>query len=49
VKRQVEAAGFRFAGESDVLRNSADDRTLKVFDKSIRGKTDQFAYKFVKP
>lgn len=49
VKQQVEAAGFRFAGESDVLRNAADDHTLKVFDKSIRGRTDQFAYKFVKP
>lgn len=49
VKQQVEAAGFRYAGESDVLRNPADDHTLKVFDKSIRGKTDQFAYKFVKP
>ena len=49
VKQQVEAAGFRYAGESEVLRNPADDHTLKVFDKSIRGKTDQFAYKFVKP
>jgi predicted methyltransferase len=49
VKQQVEAAGFRFAGESDVLRNPADDHTLKVFDKSIRGHTDQFVYKFVKP
>jgi predicted methyltransferase len=49
VKQQVEAAGFKFAGESDVLRNPADDHTLKVFDKSIRGHTDQFVYKFVKP
>ncbi|HEY8947435.1 MAG TPA: hypothetical protein VIM56_00980 [Rhizomicrobium sp.] len=49
VKREVEAAGFKFAGESKVLANPADDHTKPVFDKSIRGKTDQFVYKFVKP
>ena len=49
VKQQVEAAGFKFVGESNVLRNPADDHSLKVFDKSIRGHTDQFAYKFRKP
>ena len=49
VKREVEAAGFKFAGESTVLRNPADPRTANVFDASIRGHTDQFVYKFVKP
>jgi predicted methyltransferase len=49
VKQQVEAAGFEYVGESDVLRNPADDHTLKVFDKTIRGRTDQFTYKFRKP
>lgn len=49
VKQQVLAAGFEYVGASDVLRNPADDHTLKVFDKSIRGHTDQFAYKFRKP
>jgi predicted methyltransferase len=49
VKQQVVAAGFEYVGESDVLRNPADDHKLKVFDKSIRGHTDQFAYKFRKP
>lgn len=49
VKTQVLAAGFEFVGESAVLRNPADTRKLKVFDKSIRGRTDQFAYKFRKP
>ncbi len=49
VKQQVEAAGFKFVGESAVLRNPADDHSLIVFDKSIRGHTDQFAYKFRKP
>lgn len=49
VKQQVLAAGFEFVGESDVLRNPADDHTLVVFNPKIRGHTDQFAYKFRKP
>ena len=49
VKKQVLAAGFEFVGESGVLRNAMDDHKLKVFDKAIRGHTDQFAYKFRKP
>ncbi len=49
VKKEVLAAGFKFAGESKVLRNSADPHTALVFDKTIRGHTDQFIYKFVKP
>ena len=49
VRQQVQAAGFDYVGESDVLRNPADDHTLKVFDPAVRGHTDQFAYKFRKP
>jgi predicted methyltransferase len=49
VKREVTAAGFSFVGSSDVLKNPADDHTLKVFDPAIRGKTDQFILKFSKP
>jgi predicted methyltransferase len=49
VKQEVTAAGFKFAGASDLLKNGADDHTLKVFDPAIRGKTDQFILKFVKP
>lgn len=49
VKKEVESAGFVFDGESDVLRNPADTHTLKVFDPSIRGHTDQFIYRFRKP
>ena len=48
VRKQVEAAGFEFVEESDVLRNPADDHKLKVFDPAIRGHTDQFVYKFRK-
>lgn len=49
VKQQVTAAGFRFGGESRLLANPKDPLTATVFDKSIRGKTDQFVLKFRKP
>ncbi len=49
VRKEVEAAGFKFDGESKVLANPADPRTASVFDASIKGKTDQFIYKFRKP
>ena len=49
VKKEVEAAGFKLIGESNVLRNPKDPRTVKVFDPSIRGHTDQFILKFRKP
>jgi predicted methyltransferase len=49
VKQEVESVGFKLVGESDVLRNPADDRSLKVFDPAIRGHTDQFLLKFRKP
>jgi predicted methyltransferase len=49
VRREVEAAGFKFDSESSILANPADPRTAKVFDPTIRGKTDQFILKFTKP
>lgn len=49
VKKQVESVGFVFDGESDVLRNPNDPHNIKVFDKTIRGHTDQFVYRFRKP
>jgi predicted methyltransferase len=49
VKSEVTAAGFELVGESKVLANAQDDHTAKVFDPAIRGKTDQFIYKFRKP
>ena len=48
-RAELESAGFVFEGESDVIRNPADDHTKGVFDAAIRGKTDQFVYKFRKP
>jgi predicted methyltransferase len=49
VRKEVEAAGFVFDGESNALHNAADPHTDKVFDSSIRGHTDQFIYRFRKP
>ena len=49
VKEELESVGFKLVGESDVLRNPADTHTLKVFDPSIRGHTDQFLFRFKKP
>ena len=49
VKEQILAAGFKLESESALLRNAADPKTANVFDPAIRGKTDQFVYKFVKP
>lgn len=49
VRREVEAAGFKFDSESSILANPADPRTAKVFDQTIRGHTDQFILKFRKP
>ncbi len=49
VKQEMTAAGFVFDGETNVLANPTDPHTAIVFDPSIRGKTDQFAYRFKKP
>ena len=49
VKAEVIAAGFVFDGESTALANPADPHTAIVFDPSIRGRTDQFVYRFRKP
>lgn len=43
------AAGFVVDGTSELLRNSADDRSKTVFDASFRGVTDQFIVKLRNP
>ena len=48
-KAEVTAAGFRFDGASDILANPADPHDKIVLDPSIRGKTDQFLFRFRKP
>ena len=47
--REVEAAGFKLVKEGDFLHRPADDHTKSIFDPAIRGHTDQYALKFVKP
>jgi predicted methyltransferase len=49
VRRQVEAAGFVYEGESRVLANRADDHSLPVFNPAVRGRTDQFVMRFRRP
>jgi len=49
VRREVEAAGFKFVGESKALHNPDDPHTAGPFNPSIQGKTDQFVFKFQKP
>jgi len=49
VRREIEAAGFVFDGESAILAQPADPRTQNVFEEPIRGKTDQFMMRFRKP
>ena len=49
VRKEVEAAGFVLDAESTMLANKDDPHSIKVFDPSIKGETDRFAYRFVKP
>jgi predicted methyltransferase len=49
VRREVEAAGFKYVGESKALANPNDPHTAGPFNPSIQGKTDQFVFKFKKP
>jgi predicted methyltransferase len=49
VVREVTSAGFKLAAEVNFLRRPGDDHTKPIFDPSIRGHTDQYALKFVKP
>lgn len=47
-RKQMEAAGFTFAGETDVLANPADSNDGSPFDPAIRGKTNRFVYRFTR-
>ena len=48
-RAEVEAGGFVLDAESTLLANNDDAHSIKVFDPSIKGETDRFAYRFVKP
>jgi predicted methyltransferase len=49
LRREIEAAGFVFDAESNVLRNGSDDHKSSVFKAGVRGQTDQVVYRFRKP
>ena len=49
VKADLLAVGFKFDGASQILANPADDHMKAVFAPEIRGKTDQFLFRFRKP
>ncbi len=49
VCEEVEAAGFVLDAESTILANKDDPHSIKVFDPSIKGETDRFVYRFLKP
>jgi predicted methyltransferase len=49
VRAEVETAGFVLDAESTVLANKDDPHSIRVFDPSIKGATDRFAYRFVRP
>jgi predicted methyltransferase len=49
VVKEVTSAGFKLAAEGAFLHRAGDDHTKPIFDEAIRGHTDQYALKFVKP
>jgi len=49
VTEEISAAGFSLAASADFLGNPDDDRSLRIFDPSIRGNTDRFVLRFEKP
>ena len=49
IKADFKAAGFRFAGEADFLRNPADDFNIIAMAPTVRGKTDRAVLRFTKP
>jgi predicted methyltransferase len=49
VVADMQAAGFVLDGQSELLRNTDDDYSVNMFDPAVRGKTDRFVMRFVKP
>jgi predicted methyltransferase len=48
VRDKFEGTCFTLEAEADFLRNADDDHKLSMGDKSVRGKTDRFVFKFVR-
>jgi predicted methyltransferase len=49
IRADFQRAGFVLDGESDLLRNPADDHSKLVFDPAIRGHTDRVVMRFRRP
>lgn len=49
VKADFAKAGFVFEEEGAALHREDDPHTVIVFDPAVRGHTDRFAFRFVKP
>jgi predicted methyltransferase len=49
MRKEIEAAGFIFDGELDVLRNLEDQRSLPMYNPIVQGRTDRVIYRFRKP
>lgn len=49
VRGEFEKAGFVFDAETPMLAHPDDDHTRQVFDPDIRGRTDQFVFRFRRP
>ena len=48
-RAEIEKAGLVFDGSSNVVAQPSDPHAVTVFDPSIRGRTDQFVFRFKKP
>jgi predicted methyltransferase len=49
LRTEIEAAGFIFEAQSEVLRHPNDDHSRSVFDPLVRGRTDQVVFRFRRP
>ena len=49
VVREVTSVGFKLVAEGKFLWRPTDDHHLPIFDEKVRGHTDQYALRFVKP
>jgi len=49
IRDEVGATGFVLDAESTMLANDNDPHSAMVFDRSIKGNTNRFVYRFVKP
>ncbi|TXC71361.1 class I SAM-dependent methyltransferase [Sphingomonas ginsenosidivorax] len=49
VVEDVLEAGFVLDAQSNLLANDTDTHAIRVFDPAVKGETDRFAYRFIRP